>query len=115
MSGFILQCRRCGWFHAYKIQGVKLDAIKGGDYRIDTNCGVCGLRLRHTHKRQGWKWHFSSVAPAYAKGSGAHNRTSSVFYCRQVARSQVNIEVMKLNKKRQLDIAKKDGFSFEEE
>ena len=102
----VLKCAKCKWYTGFK-------SSKGGVNHIDTICGVCGRRLRYTRR-----WHdlreLKTVAPAYAKGSGAHNRTNSVSRIRFVPAGVVKLEASKMNKDLQRAIAKRDDIDLDE-
>lgn len=115
MTAFILQCNRCKWFHAYRVNRRTSRGERGGIYRIDTICSVCGARLRHTQRRHGWRWNLKTVAPANAKGSGGHNQQTSVLTVIPSIRSNVYVETRRLNKERQRRMAERDGMVIEEE
>ena len=115
MSAFILQCAKCRWFHAYRVNLKKKKPSNGGVIRIDTVCSVCGARLKHTERPQGWRWMMKTVAPAHAVGSGGHNQQVSVLRCMKIPRSQVYVETRKLNQNRQRRIAEREGSTFFEE
>ena len=102
----VLKCAKCKWYTGFK-------SSKGGVNHIDTICGVCGRRLRYTRR-----WHdlreLKTVAPAFAKGSGAHNRSNSVSSIRFVPPGVVKLEASKMNKALQRAIAKRDDVDLDE-
>ena len=93
----------------------KKKVSNGGVNRIDTICSVCGARLKHTERPQGWRWMMKTVSPANAKGSGGHNQQVSVLNCIPFSRSMVYVETRRLNRERQRMIAQREGSTFFEE
>lgn len=102
-----LRCARCKWYSGY-------DSTKGGVINIDTRCTVCGARLRHTRTRHDMNWSMKTVAPAYARGSGAHNRSQSVIDVRTCAPRKGKITASNLNIAIMMAIANRDGVNLED-
>ena len=93
----VLLCRQCGWCSAWRSRK------KGGQKTIDTPCRVCGARLRHTFSPdpdRNW---------SHYKGRGAHTRRRSVSKAWQCSPKEVMKYASDLNKRRQLELAKRDG------
>lgn len=93
-----LACARCGWWSGY-------DATKRGVKHIDTVCVVCQARLRHTPRSYDWTWQLKTVPPAYARGSGAHNRSKSVTAVRPAKPGQGKNLASELNRDKMLQQA----------
>lgn len=105
----LLKCRHCGWWTGWKSS--KEEGVK----RIDTICGVCARRLRHSERRPTWSWEQKTVAPANATGSGFHRKyRSSVSTARTISNPNVTYrfiksEASKANKEIQKAIFERDG------
>ena len=102
-----LRCARCKFYSGY-------DSSKGGVIHIDTRCSICGARLRHTQRRQGWRWEQKTVAPANAEGSGAHNRSVSVLQVVNAEPRRGKHLASVLNIKIMRSIAERDGVNLED-
>jgi hypothetical protein len=105
----LLNCNRCGWWTGWK------SSKERGVKRIDTICGVCGCRLRHSERRPTWTWEQKTIAPANASGSGFHRKDrSSVSRARTISDPSVTYrfikkEASKKNKEIQKAIFERDG------
>lgn len=102
-----LRCSTCRWWTGY-------DSTKGGVINIDTVCSVCGSRLRHTRTYQGWIWGLKTVAPAYAQGSGAHNRSRSVIQTVITPKGQGKKRASYLNREHMKRQAARDDIDLED-
>lgn len=98
----LLKCAKCGWWTGFK-------SSKGGVIQIDTICGVCSRRLRHTERRDRNRQYIN----CYRRGRGAHNRTQSVSRCILSSPSSVKKDASRLNKSRQRSIALHFGVDLE--
>jgi hypothetical protein len=94
----VLLCRQCGWFSAWRSRK------KGGQRTIDTPCRVCGARLRHTFSPDP-----NRPRKSITHGRGAHTRRKSVSRAWQCSPKEVMKYASDLNKRRQLQLAKRDG------
>jgi hypothetical protein len=98
----VMLCTKCRQWTSYK-------SSKGGVKRIDTQCKVCGVRLRHTHNPKPFTT-FQNTKMRWGRvGSGGYQTWSSIKDLIQCNPNECNKLASEMNKRIQERRAKVDG------